>query len=347
VSRQTATLPTHIRHELRTTRAPLLGSVRAMPAEVASVSALRTQQQSRGLDEGIAELADRQHGVVGRTQLLNLGLESGAIGRRLRSGRLHQLHRGVYAVGHRAVSREGRWMAAVLACGSNAALSHRAAAALWGLRSPSGGPIDVTAPTNTRSRGAIHRHVSGLPADEVTVREGILVTTVPRTIFDLAAVLPATAVESALRQSEYLRLHDRLSLPDLLERYPRRHGSRAIRECLARRAEATGRTRSPLEDRFLPFLDQHHLPRPQLNAWLEAGRRRFQVDCLWSSRKQIVELDGWQGHSTRSAFREDRVRDRALRVAGYAVTRLTWTQLDDEPEAIAADLRALLGVGGG
>ena len=167
-------------------------------------------------------------------------------------------------------------------------------------------------------------------------------TTVPRTIFDLAAAQGADVAESALRQAEYLRLHDRLSLPDLLARYPRRKGARAVRECLARRREASGSARSPLEERFLPFLRAHDLPLPRLNAWLEVGGRRYQVDCLWPAQRQIVELDGWQAHGTRSAFRTDRARDRRLRVAGYSITRLTWTQLEDEPTAIANDLRALL-----
>ncbi len=169
-------------------------------------------------------------------------------------------------------------MAATLFCGQGAVLSHRSAAVLWGIRNPSDRAVEVTIRTKSRSRRGIQRHFARLPADEVTVREGIPVTTVPRTIFDLAAVLPSEAVESALRQSEYRRLHDRLSLPDLLCRYPRRHGSQSIRECLARRAEPAGQTRSPLEERFLPFLDRHRLPRPQFNAWIEVGGKRFQVE---------------------------------------------------------------------
>jgi very-short-patch-repair endonuclease len=169
------------------------------------------------------------------------------------------------------------------------------------------------------------------------------VTTVPRTIFDLAATERETVVESALRESEYLQLHDRLSLLDLLERYPGRRGSRKVRACLARRAEAPGRIRSPLEERFLPFLRRHSLPIPRLNAWIQVDGRSFQVDCLWEAQRQIVELDGFQAHGTKSAFREDRTRDRILRVAGYGVTRIAWAQLNDEPAAIAADLRALLG----
>lgn len=233
-------------------------------------------------------------------------------------------------------------MGAVLACGSEAVLSHRSAAVLWGIRDRGGGVIDVTTPGKRRSLGAIKRHSSRLPADEIAAVAGIPVTTVPRTLFDLAAILP-DAVESALRQAEYLRLHDRLSLCDLLARYPGRRGSRTIRRCLDRFTEdAGGRTRSPLEERFLPFLDRHQLPRPRLNAWIEVGGRSYEVDCLWPAQRQIVELDGWRGHGTRAAFREDRTRDRRLRVAGYGVTRIAWGQLDDESEAVAADLRHLL-----
>jgi very-short-patch-repair endonuclease len=168
------------------------------------------------------------------------------------------------------------------------------------------------------------------------------VTSVPRTIFDLATVASEQGVEAALRESEYLQLHDRLALPDLLERYPGHRGNRTIRTCLARRAEAPGRIRSPLEERFLPFLRRHRLPTPQLNAWVQASGRSFQVDCLWQNRKLIVELDGYRGHGTKLAFREDRARDRTLAVAGFEVTRITWAQLDEEPEALARDLRALL-----
>jgi very-short-patch-repair endonuclease len=233
-------------------------------------------------------------------------------------------------------------MAAVLSAGPGAVLSHRSAAALWGIRRPSSGRIEVTVPTTSDSRGEIRKHSAALPGDEVTTASGIPVTTVPRTLFDLATVARVDAVEAALRESEYLRLHDRLSLHDLLARYPGRRGSRAIRACLAHRAEAPGRVRSPLEERFLPFLRGHRLPIPRLNAWIDLGGRRHQVDCLWPEPKQIVELDGYRAHGTKIAFREDRARDRRLRVAGYSVTRIAWAQLDEEPEQVARDLRALI-----
>jgi very-short-patch-repair endonuclease len=232
-------------------------------------------------------------------------------------------------------------MAAILHCGPGAVLSHRSATALWGLAS-SGEAIDVTAPRRSRSSHSIRRHYSLLPADEVTVQDGIPVTTVPRTLLDRAATAPPEALERELRESEYLRLHDRLSLPHLLERYPRRRGVVAIRTCLARRRESPGRIRRGFEERFLGFIDRHRLPRPQFNALIEAGGKTYEVDCLWLETWQIVELDGWQGHGTRTAFREDRARDRRLRTAGYSVTRLAWAQLDDEPDEVAADLRVLL-----
>lgn len=290
----------------------------------------------------MADLAERQHGVVSRPQLQALGFTGEAIDVRREASRLHPVHRGVYAVGHRVLSREARWMAAVLVCGPGAVLSHRSAAALWGIRSPSSRAIEVTVPSKAHSRAGIHRHYAVLPADELTEREGIPVTTVPRTIFDLAAVERLDAVEAALRQAEFRRLHDRLSLGDLLGRYPRRRGARAVRLALARLGESPGQVESPLEERFLLFLDRYGLPRPQFNAWLEVGGGRYRVDCLWPAQRQIVELDGWEAHGTRSAFRDDRGRDRRLRVAGYGVIHLTWSQLEDEPGEIAADLRRLL-----
>jgi very-short-patch-repair endonuclease len=184
-----------------------------------------------------------------------------------------------------------------------------------------------------------------LPVDEITVREGIAVTTAPRTIFDLAVASSVDRVEHDIRQVEYLRLHDRLSLLDLVERYRGRRGVRRVRSALARIEKLpAGRIRSPLEEGFLPFLRRHGLPRPRLNDWITVGEKRFQVDCHWPGTGQIVELDSWEAHGTRSAFREDRARDRVLRTAGYAVTRISWAQLDDEPEAVASDLGELLSV---
>ncbi len=237
-------------------------------------------------------------------------------------------------------------MAAVLASSPEAVLSHWSAAALWMIRPNSRSIIDVTTPHKSRSWKGIRRHHSALPADEVAVEEGIPITSVPRTILDLAATEPLDTVENLLREMEYLELRDRLSLPDLIERYPGKRGLRKVQAALERlKEEPVGRKRSKLEERFAPFLRQHHLPLPRFNDWIVVGLKRYQVDCHWPGTEQIVELDGWEGHKTKTAFREDRARDRILRVAGYTVTRLTWNQLDDEPVAVAADLRVLLGIG--
>ncbi len=168
-------------------------------------------------------------------------------------------------------------------------------------------------------------------------------TSVHRTIFDLSATAPIDDVVAMVKEAEYLNLWDRLSLWDLLERYPVKRGSRNLRLSLKRiTEEPTGRKRSKLEERFASFLRRHHLPLPRFNDWILLGARRYRVDCHWTGTGQIVELDGWEGHSTRSAFQDDRARDRALRVAGYSVVHLTWNQLDSEPDVIASDLRQML-----
>jgi very-short-patch-repair endonuclease len=288
-------------------------------------------------------LARRQYGVVGRRQLISQGWSEEEIDWRLRTARLHRLHAGVYAVGHQVIPREGRWMAAVLASGPGAVLSHWSAAHLWMIRPNSRTRIDVTVPHRSRSSKLICRHISVVPEDERTVKVGIPVTSVPRTILDLAATVDIDTVENLLRESERLRLSDRLSLPDLIERYPGKRGIRKVQVALDRlKEDPVGRKRSKLEERFAPFLRRCRLPLPRFNDWIVLGGKRYCVDCHWPDLRQIVELDGWDGHSTRTAFREDRARDRRLAAAGYTVTHITWNQLDDEAQAVAADLRRLL-----
>jgi len=314
-----------------------------MPAESAISPDIHGFLRTRGGDAALAELAERQHGVVARWQLIALGFRKGAIEHRLSVGRLHRVHAGVYAVGHRVLSREGRWMAAVLASGPEAVLSHRSAAALWGIRRTAPEVIDVTVPRRSRSSPRIRRHVGVLPEDERAEHLGVPVTTAARTVWNLAATSPRHQVEADLRQLEFLRLYDGIALPHLLDRYPGARGCRRVRAALEQLREAPeGRTRSALEERFLAFLDRYGLPRPQLNAWLELPGGGVEVDCLWPGTGTVVELDGWQAHGTRSAFVGDRTRDRRLRAAGYHVTRIAWSQLDAEPEAIAADLRSFL-----
>jgi very-short-patch-repair endonuclease len=283
----------------------------------------------------IVALAERQHGVVARQQLLRAGVFPHVIDHKLALGRLHRLHRGVYAVGHCRLTREGRWMGAVLAAGEGAVLSHRAAAALLGLGHFL--RIEVTAPAH-RARPGIDVHTSIVPPDEVTAEQGIPVTTIPRTLVDLASVLPPHRVERAVNEAEVQRHTDHLSLADLVERYPGRRGIRTIKSVLARLETGVTVTRSELESRFLAFTRQARLTSPLVNAHLLG----FECDCVWPKQRVIVELDGHATHSTREAFEQDRARDRTLQAEGWQVVRVTWRQLHESPEGLAADLRKIL-----
>jgi hypothetical protein len=288
-------------------------------------------------DERIARLVGHQHGVIARRQLIEAGFGRGAIEHRLKTKRLHLVYSSVYAVGHRALTREARWMAAVLAPGVGTVLSHRAAGALWGIIES--GFLEVTSPRQQRRRDGVRIHCSSLPADEITVRRGIPVTSVPRTLLDLASVLPKNKLELAFHEAEESLLTDSLSLPDLLARYPRRAGAPAIRVMLE---EGIQITRSELEARFRTFVAEFGLPRPVFNQRLLVQGHSFECDCLWRPQRLVVELDGRAWHDTALAFERDRVRDRRLAAVGWRVIRVTWGQLRDEPRAIAADLSALL-----
>jgi very-short-patch-repair endonuclease len=281
-------------------------------------------------------LAERQHGVVSRAQLSELGLGDGAIEHRIRVKRLRRVHRGVYTIGHRLLSRDGRWMAAVLACGPGAVLSHRAAAALWGMRG--GERVEVTVPGAKHRRSDIQLHRAELPHDERTTHRGIPTTTVPRTLLDLIAVVQPHEARSALRRAEQLRLTDPLSLQDLAHRYPRRPGLATVKALLAEASIGAKVIRSELEERFQEFLIRAGLPLPQTNVLIEG----YEVDCVWPDRRVIVELDGHATHSPAHAFEIDRARDRRLAAAGWRVIRITWRQLEEEPASVEADLRCLL-----
>ncbi len=289
----------------------------------------------------MAALARDQHGVVARRQLLRRGVTKEQIDGRLRSGGLHPIHRGVYAVGHTAITRRGRWMAAVLASGDEAVLSHRSATALYGAWGSGAGEIHVTVPRKVRSALSIRRHFSMLPEDEREIVDGIPVTSAARAVLDLAAEKGEAAAESALRELEYLGIYGAVSLPALLARHPNHRGAQACREALDHlRDDPGGRLRSNLEERFIAFLDAENIPRPRLNYWLSIGDDRFQVDCFWPRARLVGELDGFKAHGTRRAFGSDRRRDRKLGVAGYRVVRITEDQIRNEPDALAEDLQA-------
>jgi hypothetical protein len=289
-------------------------------------------------DHAVAALAGGQGGVVSHAQLLHLGLSADAIHRRVKAGRLHALHRGVYAVGHRVVSAEGRWYAAVFAAGTGAVLSHASAAAAWELRTQGGGRIDVIVGPGGRARRKglrLHR-CSSVPVDEVTTRSGIPITTPARTVLDLAATgLDGRPLEAVLDRAERLRLLDFAKLQQLLRRYPGRPGTPSLQATLSRYTAGTIVTRSELEERFLGLCDRFGLPRPNVNTVIEGE----EVDFLWPDCALIVEVDGYEWHRSPSAFTSDRERDVQLVLAGFRVLRFTWAQVTGRPNYVARAVR--------
>jgi very-short-patch-repair endonuclease len=288
-------------------------------------------------DEAIAEIADRQHGLITSTQLASVGLGRAAISERAGSGRLHRIHRGIYAVGHKSLSPHGRFMAAVLTCGEGAVISHISAAALWELLKPIDGPVHVSIPSTAgraRRRGIhLHRCPSlSTPREPspsptylnqeggrgrrplTTYRHNIPVTSVPRTIEDLRATsLPPRLIRRATRQAE-------------LKGY-RLDGI------------ASDRTRSDLETLFLDLCRRYGLPRPEVNVKLG----RWTVDFLWRDPRVVVETDFWIYHRGSVAFEDDHARDLDLRQQGFTVLRFTDKQIEEEFARVAADAkRALL-----
>jgi very-short-patch-repair endonuclease len=201
---------------------------------------------------------------------------------------------------------------------------------------------EVTRPRPFRRQAGITAHHSCLPDDELEIVDGIPVTSVSRTLLDLAGIVTRPQLEQALNEAEVLRLTDKLSVPALLERYPRRRGSAVLRALFRDRTAVRGITRRELERRFQALLDGTDLPRPRRNANVSVGGRFFEADCLWAEQWLIVELDGRESHGTDLAFEKDRERDRMLLVEGWRVTRVTWRQLRDDAPAVLADLRRLL-----
>jgi predicted transcriptional regulator of viral defense system len=294
--------------------------------------------EHRTHDAGVAmaRLAARQHGVVARRQLTELGLGRHAIGWLIKRGRLHVIHRGVYAVGHRRLTRDGMWMAAVLA--ADAVLSHRSAAASWGIRESARRTIELTGPREQRHPGLIVHRVR-LPPDETTTLRGIPVTTPARTLLDLAGILDAHRLARAAERAEALRLGSPTSLDDLTNRYPRRKGTKNLKRLIKEHRIVPTTTANDLERRFLTFLDANALPRPLVNESLDPNTT---PDFRWPDHRLIVELDGFETHGTRQAFERDRARDRRLLAEGWRVARITKRQLEEDPGELADQLRAML-----
>ena len=263
-------------------------------------------------------IAGRQHGVVTTAQLREAGLDEVAIHRAVQAGRLHRLHQGVYAVGHRSLSWRGRWLAAVLAAGDGAVLSHTSAAALWEFLRPVPGPVHVLLGAAVRRRPRpglqLHRSRTLTPRD-ITHRHGIPVTTPARTIEDIRDAVEPRLFRRALRQAE-LAGH---RVPHL---------------------SATKRTRSDLELLFLALCDEHGLPRPLVNRRVH-GRL---IDFYWPAHRLAVETDSWTYHRGSVAFEDDHERDLALHARRIATRRYTGDQLEAAPDAVAADLREALGL---
>ncbi|MCP9489626.1 MAG: endonuclease domain-containing protein [Solirubrobacteraceae bacterium MAG38_C4-C5] len=307
--------------------------------------ALRGQNANRQ----IVAVAEAQHAMIHRSQLLAIGLGSNAIDRRIAIGGLHVMYPGVYALGHRVVTLKGRWMAAVLACGPAAKLSHRDGAALVGLRPASGSLYEVTVPGG-RGRGlkGIRVHRSVLAPDEVTVIDAISTTTWARTLIDLAALLPPHQLARALEQAEILRIFDLNALQPLLDRHARRPGVPALNRALEEHRPETHRTRNDLEELLVHLCRQADLPLPTaLNASLDLpGVGRIEPDAIWREHKVIVEVDGFETHGTRAMFESDRVRDAELQILGWRVLRTTWLQLERAPHEFLDRLRRLLRTAG-
>jgi very-short-patch-repair endonuclease len=283
------------------------------------------QSTTDPLDARLAKLAERQHGVVSRGQLLELGLGKSAIGDWVKRGRLHGVHRGVYAVRYPTLTRNGRFMAAVLACGEGAALSHFSAAVLWGMLNEWGGAIHVTSDARRRRPGLVV-HEASLGGGEVRKRAGIPVTAPARTLIDLADVAPRRTLERAIDEAEYLRL----DCTGLAPRHGRR-GNGTLSSVLAVHRPGSTRTRSELEEMFIRLCDSHGLPRPEVNVHVEG----YECDFVWREQRLIVETDGAAAHSGERRRVRDLERDAELAAAGWRVIRITYERLLREPERVA------------
>jgi very-short-patch-repair endonuclease len=281
--------------------------------------------------------------VVTHRQLVAIGIRGSAITRRVRTGRLHRVHRGVFAVGHIARTDGARWIAAVMAGGPGAVLSHFDAAALWRIYDGAGSRIHVT--TGTRSSRAvsgiqIHRARRIDPAD-ITVKDGIPVTTVARTLVDLTDVLGRDRVLRALREADFQRL---LDLDALNAAVGRAHGRRrlnVLHEAL--KDHRPGQiVRDELEHRFLELVRWAGLPQPETNVQVRTKRRSYEVDCLWRQHGVAVELDGRAAHARTAAFEEDRRKDTALSAIGLRPLRFTWFRVTGEAAEVVAELEATI-----
>ena len=284
--------------------------------------------------EAFWELVQRQHGVISRAQLLALGYSPKAIRHRLKTGRLHAIWRGVYVVGRPEVSRHGRWMAAVLACGPDAFLSHSSAAALFEIRPLLEGLTEVSIPTGYDRRLAgltAHRRLVLTPQD-ITERDGIPVTTPACTLVDLAVHLGSRRLEAAINEADKRDLITPEQLRASLEAMKGRQGVALVRKTLDQKTFTL--TDSDLERRFLPIARRSGLPRPETQVTL-CGLR---VDFYWRQLALVVETDGLRYHRTPAQQATDRTRDQILTAAGFTCLRFTRAQVRYEPRRVQSVL---------
>jgi very-short-patch-repair endonuclease len=288
-------------------------------------------------DHTIARLAERQGGIVGRAQLLGLGMSPAAIGRRVRAGRLHPRHRGVYAVGHRRTGIDGAWWGAVLAYAPDGVLSDAAAAAAWGIARSRALHVSV-GPGGRAHRAGITLHRRYLLDDEVTEHDGLPITTPARTLLDLAASgMNRTRLERAVDRAQQRSLVDFADMRMLLARYPHRRGTRSLNAVLASYADPLD-VRSELEELVLELCDDHGLPRPHVNTVIEGKVRDF----CWPACRLVVEADSYAWHRSPSALNADRERDVELLLAGWRVLRFTYAQVMHRREWVARAILAAL-----
>jgi len=289
-------------------------------------------------DAKLAILAGKQHGVVAYWQLLALVFSPGAIEHGVRTERLHRMYKGVYAVGYRAGTAEAWEMAAVLACGREAVVSHWTAAARWKLLRPTRGWIHVSAPTDRRVKGIVSHHVPKLHAGERTKRDGIPITSVPRTLLDISGVADERTLRRAVNQAARSGWLNQRAVEAVMRRNARRGGTKQLRAVIASVHPQTRRTRSDLEVAFLELCDTYGIPTPVANGKVHG----IEVDFHWPGTSLVVELDSYEYHRTPIERENDRRRDEWLERCGYEVLRVTDTWLDADPADVAQTVRELL-----
>jgi len=297
------------------------------------------------------KLAAAQHGVVSRKQMRALGMSGDMIDYAIGRGRLHRVFRGAYAVGHPHRSERSRLMAAVLACGKGAVISHRSAAALLGLIDDGPRVIDVVAP---RSRGrkidGIRLHLVRPPRlEETGTMHGIPCTSPARTLVDLAGTAGEWTLRSAFQRAAHREMLDLGAIEASID--PRRRGMKVLLKLIdewrgaAALLKKRGKLKSPLEAKILPLIARRNLPPPLFNASVAIANGRIEVDFLWPDHRFVLEADSREFHGTAVAFERDRWRDRELMRAGYSVLRVTHREAEREAEAVTATVAARLSRG--